>query len=170
MKTVVWIVGAVIIIGGGYFAFTTYVAQNQPKGSSVQNADLVQQLPPQQNQKATTKTTPGTASTYAAADFVWRIENAPTYEVTMPRHIVFLDVEGRAYRVGESIGCTIESDATEPNEITRKTCWFGGGGDVYSVFKENQSYVVKHKWIQESGGPSVNAKPEGPYEVLFAVQ
>lgn len=169
MRTIIWLVGAVVIIGGGYFMFTTYAPQNLSEESGIQNTDLTQQLPTQQNQK-TAKTTPVNTNAYLASDFVWRIENAATYEETIPRHIVFLDVKGRAYRVGESIGCALKSDVTEPNEITRRVCWFGGGGDVYAVFKENGLYVVKHKWIQESGGPGVNAETEGPYEALFTLQ
>jgi hypothetical protein len=57
----------------------------------------------------------------------------------------------------------------EANEITRKLCWFGGGGDVYSVFNENGTFIVKHKWIQESGGPEVNASPEGPWETVLKI-
>lgn len=139
MKTFLWITGGVMLIGAGYFVFTNY--------SSIQDKSI----------------------SYAAADFSWRIENAPNYEETMPRQIVHLDVKGKSYLIGESIGCDTKNGPEEPNEIARKLCWFGGGGDIYSVFDENGTFIVKHKWIQESGGPGVNAPPEGPWEVVLKI-
>ena len=139
MKTIIWVLVILLLGVGGYYLFNNYL------------------------------TGPATKSAYTASDFSWRIEKASNYEETLPRQIVFLDVKGRSYKAGESIGCNVESDAQEANEITRQTCWFGGGGDIYSVFQENGSYLLKHRWIQESGGPEVNAAPEGPWETLLQI-
>ena len=72
--------------------------------------------------------------------------------------------------VGEGLGCEGRSQRTdEENEVTHKSCWFGGGGEDFSVFLENGQYVVKKRWTQESGGPEVSAEPHGPWEVLFTL-
>jgi hypothetical protein len=142
MKILLW-VGAIIVLAvGGFYAFNNY-------GRFGKEMVVGQQL--------------------THKDFVWRIENAPKWEETMPRHSVYLEVQGKSYKAGESIGCNIKQDALEPNEITRKTCWFGGGGDVYSVFFENGSYTLKHRWMQESGGPEVNTDPEGGWETVLKI-
>jgi len=143
MKRVLWIGAIIVIAVGGLYAFNTYGPQSDKEMLVGQNL--------------TNK------------DFVWRIENAPHWEETMPRHIVYLDVQGKSYKAGESIGCNIQQDAVEPNEITRKTCWFAGGGDVYSVVAENDSYILKHRWIQESGGAEVDADTEGDWETVLKI-
>lgn len=142
MKIILWVGVIIVLAAGGLYAFNNY-------GQSGKEMVVGQQL--------------------THKDFVWRIENAPRWEETMPRHSVYLDVQGKSYKAGESIGCNIKEDALESNEITRKTCWFAGGGDVYSVFVENGAYTLKHRRMQESGGLEVNADPEGDWETVLKI-
>jgi len=143
MKILLWVGVIIVLAVGGFYALNDYSLQS--------DKEMVV------GQQLTHK------------DFMWRIENAPNWEETMPRHIVYLDVKGKSYKAGESIGCTVKQDVVEPNEITRKTCWFAGGGDVYSVFVENDAYTLKHRRMQESGGPGVNANPEGNWETVLKI-
>lgn len=147
MKKLLWVGAIIVIVLGGFYAFSKYGVLTQ------QTADKEAVV----GQSLTRK------------DFVWRVENAPNWEETMPRHSVYLDVQGKSYKAGESIGCNIKQDALESDEITRKACWFGGGGDVYSVFVENGAYILKHRRMQESGGPGVQADTEGDWETILKI-
>lgn len=152
MKKRILIVTIALICIGGIYVFYTYPQQNSAtsdRRAASENA-FDEKL--------------------KKSDFSWRVEKAPNYEETLPRQIVYLEVNGRSYKAGESMGCTEQRDAVEIHEITRQTCWFAGGGDVYGVFFENSTYILKHRWIQESGGPEVNAAPEGPWETIVTIQ
>lgn len=113
---------------------------------------------------------------YTRPDFTWRVENTPNYEETMPHQKVYLNVKDNSkndsYEAGESMGCTGTPDTAtqEASATTMTRCWFAGGGDDYAVFEESGIYVLKHRWTQESGGPEVNADPEGPWEVVTTIK
>ena len=102
-------------------------------------------------------------------DFRWRVEHAPNFEEKMPHYVVYLDVLGKSYKAGESTGCFEDTKPQEEHELSRKQCWFAGGGDIYSVFLEHGSYVLKHTWIQETGGPEVPADSKGPWETVLKI-
>ena len=111
------------------------------------------------------------ARNYTSADFAWKVTNAPTWEETMPYHTLALEVRGETHKIeGEYIGCAAnENWSREDNELSKLVCWFGGGGDEFSVFKEGDKYFLKHRFIQESGG-SEEVAPEGPWETVFEVR
>ena len=90
----------------------------------------------------------------------------------MPHQILSLVAAGRTYEIGEYMGCSGISDEgpLEAGEIVRTTCWFAGAGDHVSVFKEQGKYVVKTRWIQESGGPDVQADPQGEFGIVFTLE
>ncbi len=99
--------------------------------------------------------------------FTWQIEPSSRYEETMPWHNVTLRVDGKEHFIGEELGCGMKT--TVEGAVTYNTCWFGGGGTVHAVFFENGTYIVKKRWIQESGGPEVNAETEGPWETVVVL-
>jgi|CXWL01.1.fsa_nt_gi hypothetical protein len=146
MKSILWVLIAVAVLVGAFFALNSYI-YNEKQGEFADN----------QNPTLITHT------------FEWIIEPSARFEETMPWQNLTLVFDGKKFPVGEYLGCAGIVATTLEGEITRKTCWFGGGGDDVSVFLENGEYVVKTRWIQESGGPEVNAEPTGPWEVLFVV-
>lgn len=137
--SIVILVFALLI--GGFYALNTYI-YNEKQGEQV---------------------------TYTATDFVWKIENSPKFKETMPYQNVFLEVGGTNYKVGEYLGCDAKTTSPlEPGEISREFCWFGGAGDEISVFSENGNYIVKARWVQETG-PEGSGEPVGPWKVLFSI-
>lgn len=139
MKTTIWVLVTLLVAGGAYAAL----------GRTPANRD--------------------TSAPREDRQFTWRVEDAPDHEDTMPKQIVFLESGGRAYKAGESMGCNIRLDNLEPNEVTRQTCWFAGGGDEYAVFRDGDAYLLKRRWVQETGGPEIGAEPEGPWEVVTRI-
>lgn len=112
----------------------------------------------------------GAIPTFSSADFAWHIEKVENFDDTNPKHIVSLDVKGKRYSVGEYAGCDVTSNSLlEPGEITRQTCWLAGAGNHISVFFEDDRYVVKERWIQESGGEE-GVPTEGNFELLFVIE
>jgi hypothetical protein len=151
MKILAWILAGVVLIAGGFYVLGT----EHRRESNIA--------------PAATTTTETAKAALTAHDFSWRVEKAANWEETLPREVVYLDAKGMSFKLGESIGCDGSSEPTEQNELMRKQCWFGGAGDVYALFNENGAFVAKHKWIQESGGPEVNAPPEGPWEMVSTI-
>ncbi len=171
IKKIILAVIVLSVIGGGVFASIKYLRGQDAPVVAPEAETFVSAPPPPVNRTTIRIRDKSAPVTYSAADFVWNVENAPDYEETFPKQNVSLTVKGKNYSAGASMGCELEprTDLLE-NELTRKTCWFGGAGDEFGVFKEGDAHVVKHRWIQESGGPDVDAPPEGPWEVLFTIE
>lgn len=115
----------------------------------------------------------GIASNYESSDFIWHIEKSPD-GTAWPHDTVTLEVGEKMYHVGEyDLSCTQNTDVpvsySETNELSRVQCWWGGAGEEISVFREGAGYVVKKRWIQESGGPEVNAPRNGEFEVIVTL-
>lgn len=147
MKTVLWALIVIAVLIGAFFAFNSYI-YNEKQADS---ADSLNPVP-------------------VTHTFEWIVEPSERFEETMPWQNVALVFDGSVFPVGEGLGCEGRSQRTdEENEVTHKSCWFGGGGEDFSVFLENGQYVVKKRWTQESGGPEVSAEPHGPWEVLFTL-
>lgn len=137
----------IAVLVGAFFAFNSYIYNEK-------QADTAEK----QNPVPVTHT------------FEWIVEPSTRYEETMPWQNVVLVFDETSYPIGEDLGCSARAIHTDAdNEITRKSCWFGGGGNDFSVFLENGTYVVKKRWTSESGGPEVQAEPHGPWEVLFTL-
>ena len=67
-------------------------------------------------------------------------------------------------------GCSVNASLPrDAKELSKVVCWWGGGGHELGVFVEGEKYLVKERWIQESGGPEVNASPSGPWKILLEI-
>ena len=105
-------------------------------------------------------------------DFRWEIVDSERYEEGMPYHTVVLNIgdephvlEGKEYMACVENGTWPRADG----EVSKIVCWFAGGGHEIGLFVEGETYVVRERWIQESGGDGVNTEPYGPWDVLFVI-
>ena len=107
---------------------------------------------------------------YQTSDFSWVVEDLPS-DGYIPRHSVTLSIGGKTYPAGESVGCNTSTQAELfPGQVARLVCWFAGGGDEFVVNQEEGVYMLARRWIQESGGPEVNAETEGSWEIIEIVE
>jgi hypothetical protein len=103
---------------------------------------------------------------YALSDFSWVVGDLPSTD-GVPKNSVALSVKGKLYPAGESVGCNTEAQSElKPSEVARLVCWFAGGGDEFVVTNEEGVYRLIRRWVQESGGPEVQAETQGPWEVI----
>lgn len=120
--------------------------------------------------------TQGENNSAAAEDFTpnsfeWEVVPSARYEKAHPWQNVSLIVRDavggvRRFSIGEFEGCSQQSQMKlESSEVTRLTCWWGGGGDDISVFLEDNSYALKKRWTSETGNDP-NALPRGPWEII----
>lgn len=103
---------------------------------------------------------------YALSDFSWVVKDVPG-DGYVPHQSVALSVKGKLYPAGDSVGCNPDVERQLlPGEVARLICWFAGGGDEFVVTNEEGVYRLIRRWIQETGGPEVQAEPHGPWEVV----
>ncbi len=109
-------------------------------------------------------------TTYLSTDFVWKSEAAPQKEdrELVSYEKISLEVKGKVYDLGVYPNCYLKKpfEQLESGQISKVKCWYGGAGNELVVYNENSSYILKKRWIQESGGPEVKAQPYGPWEVI----
>lgn len=107
---------------------------------------------------------------YQTSDFSWVVGDLPS-DGHVPRHSVALSVKGKLYPAGESVGCNAFTQSElPPGQVARLVCWFGGGGHEFVVNQEEGVYMLARRWIQESGGPEVNAETEGSWEIIEIIE
>lgn len=107
---------------------------------------------------------------YQASDFSWIVQDLDEKD-GVPRQLVALSIGGKNYPAGESAGCNAAAQAElSPGQVARLVCWFAGAGDEFVVNQEEGVYMLARRWIQESGGPEINAETEGSWEIIEFVE
>ncbi len=152
MKIILWVVGILVLLIGGFFALNSYI-YHEKQGDSP--AGIQEEKAPE------------------SPRFDWVIAPSSRHEETMPWEEVYLFINGEEkMHIGEYLNCDgLVTGALERYDgaVSVKTCWFGGGGNDFGVFFENGAYVVKVRETSESGGPEVRAEPYGPWKTLTTI-
>ena len=79
-----------------------------------------------------------------AQGYEWIFTDLGTDDFGMPRTIVGLMANGRAYEVGEFDGSCAEMDTDFlPGQKSKVGCWWAGGGNEIGIFEEGGRDVVK---------------------------
>ena len=100
----------------------------------------------------------------------WQFVDAGTDEATgAPKTTVYLAYNETKKEVGTYIGsCSnVQAEVLQQNEIMGALCWFAGSGDELGVFKEGDTYVVKHG--EQSEGNEVEVGFRGNFKTLFQI-
>lgn len=106
-----------------------------------------------------------------APNFRWQFVPAGEDTATGgPKTTIYLAYNNTKKEVGTYIGsCSeVQAEVLQQNEVSAALCWFAGGGDELGVFKEGDTYVVKHG--EQSEGNEVEVGFRGNFKTLFQVQ
>jgi hypothetical protein len=119
--------------------------------------------------KSTATVSTASSSSYTQQDFVWKSDVLPDKD-GVPYEKISLHVRGEVYPLGMYSGCSLSEKLVETSEpISVIGCWFAGGGYDLAVFKEQDVYVIKKLFTQETGDEA-GVVPFGPWEKIGEIR
>lgn len=134
MKTLLIAIGIALVIAGIYRGVSRSTEEKAPVAP----------------QATTTAPTTTTSPANVTPNITWHFKDAGEGAQGEPLTVVSVSVNEKTYDLGQQIGsCFVTEWEPLPASLSGAICYFAGGGVEFSVYRENNAYVLKTSDVDE---------------------